>query len=207
MSLRSAALITLAGSLAALAGCDKLGLSGPTATASHARPSAQQLQSIAYLPQAPAPGTTQHVFEHVDRARTCGDLELAMRWNRPPDIPTGPFHKKLVYVSDGVPEGLPKDSEVFFAGRIEKGESLPSGDSGWIVRLADGSALQAVEAAETWQRQEQEEDSHTSAALVKPYIAGRKLCGHGVYQRLIQVPGQARPMPLVSMLFVMDRSR
>lgn len=203
MSLRCAACIAFV----ALAGCDKLGWSGSAPPESHERPGSEELKSIAYLPQKPAPGTAQYLYDHLDRARSCRDLELATRWNRPPDIPSGPFHKKLLYVSGGVPGAIPKDTEVFFAGRIEKGESLPSGDAGWIVRLRDGTALQAVEAAETWQRQEQDEESHTSAALVKPYIAGRALCGHGVYQRQITLPGRAESMPLISMLFVMDRSR
>ncbi|HVS76277.1 MAG TPA: hypothetical protein VHE11_05035, partial [Steroidobacteraceae bacterium] len=138
---RSAATALL---LAALpAGCAKLGLGGGQSHSAEL-PTARQLKLIHYMSQAPGPNG-RRVFDHLEQARSCRDFEIAMRWDRPPDVKGGPFDDKMVYISSRVPADLPKNSEVFISGRIEQGQSLPSGGSVWSVRLKDGGEVQAVE--------------------------------------------------------------
>jgi hypothetical protein len=148
------------------------------------------------------------IFDKLSQARSCRDLELAMRWNRPPDIAGGPFEEKMIYVTSDLPANLPKQSEVFILGAIEHGQLLPSGAWGWSLKMADGSEVQAIEAAEYWQKQEQERQEGGSAADSKPYARGRKLCAHGIYQgpagRALNGTGA---VPLVAVLFSLDRAR
>ena len=131
-----------------------------------------------------------------------------MRWNRPPDVQGGPFNQRMVYLTAGVPPTLAKQAEVFISGRIKRGESLASGSSGWSLRLADGSEVQAIEPAEYWQKQEQDQQEGRGAAILKPYLSGRMLCGRGIYQGAIgkSLDGGG-PVPLVEMLFAIDRAR
>jgi hypothetical protein len=189
-----------------LSGCDRLGLrSGPQVSAQ--RPSPQELQGIQYMSQAAGPDGGK-VFDHLDQARSCRDLELAMRWNRPPDIEGGPFDQKLIYLSTQVPADLPKHSEVFVAGTIERGESLPSGAWGWSLEMRDGSEVQAIEPAEYWQKQEQAQQDGSAVAIEKPNAPGRKLCAHGIYQGLIgKSPQRDGNVPLVTVLFALDRRK
>ena len=131
-----------------------------------------------------------------------------MRWNRPPDVKGGPFNEKMIYLASGIPAELPKQSEVFFLGTIERGQSLPSTGWGWSLKMADGSELQAIEAAEYWQKQEQSQQEGGAPAIVKPYARGRKLCGYGVYQGAIgRALNGGGNVPLVSVLFAIDRAR
>ena len=186
----------------ALSGCDKLGLSNAP-HGSGERPSPTELARIQYMSQAAQPDGHK-IFDHLEQARTCRDLELAMKWNRPPDIEGGPFNQKLIYLSRGMPADLPKQSEVFVSGTIERGESLPSGAWGWSLRMTDGSEVQAIESAEYWQKQQ----ASSAAAIVKPNAPGRKLCAHGIYQGPIgKSPKQDANVPLISVLFALDRRK
>jgi len=190
---------------AGLAGCSKLHL-GHQAPASTQLPSDRELERIAYMSKSPGPDG-RPMFDQLGKARSCRDLEIAMRWNRPPDVNGGAFNEKMIYLTSGIPESLPKQSEVFILGEIEHGQSLPSGAWGWSLKMPDGSEVQAIEAAEYWQKQEQAQQEGGPAAVVKPYARGRKLCGHGIYQgvtgRSFNGTGQ---VPLVSVLFSIDRS-
>jgi hypothetical protein len=189
-----------------LAGCGKLGLGGQP-THSHELPSPQQLKSIRYMSQAPGPDGRK-IFNHLEQAKSCRDLEVAMRWDRPPDVRGGPFNKKMVYVTSRVPANLPKDSEVFVYGVIRQGQPLASGGSVWSLKLKDGSELQAVETAQYSDKQEEAQQAGGKATMVHPYTPKRILCAYGVYQGDIGVAlgGHGR-VPLVSVLFAMDRIR
>ncbi len=185
-------------------GCDRLGL-GEQAVTDDGAPDEQQLRKISYMAVANSGPNGRKIYDHLEQARSCDDLELAMRWNRPPNVESGPFHKKLVYVSQQLPPDLPKNSEVFITARIERGGMLPAGGAGWLLRLPGGPAIQAVESANFWEKQEQD-SQQTPAAIVKPTQPGRSFCGHGVYQgRIGKDPEQSENLPLVSMLFSMDR--
>jgi hypothetical protein len=190
----------------ALSGCDKLGLSSKPHVSTQ-RPSAAELERIQYMSQVDTPDG-QKVFDRLERAKSCRDLELAMRWNRPPDVEGGPFTKKLIYLSERIPTDLPKQAEVFISGTIERGESLPSGAWGWTLEMKDGSEVQAIETAEYWEKQQQAQQDGSAVAIVKPSAPGRKLCIHGVYQGLIgKSPKQIGNIPLVSVLFALDRGK
>lgn len=198
---------TLLATAMVLSGCDKLKLGGEPHVSTQ-RPSPEELQRIQYMSQATDPGGGK-VFDHLEQAKSCHDLELAMRWNRPPDIAGGPFNQKLRYLSTQIPTDLPKQAEVFFSGTIERGESLPSGAWGWSLKMPDGSQVQAIEPAEYWQKQEQvQQDPGSAAAIVKPNTPGRKLCARGIYQGLIgKSPTGDGNVPLVSVLFSLDRRK
>jgi hypothetical protein len=192
---------------AMLVGCDRLRFNEEPPESTQ-RPTAPQLKLIAYMSQAKAGPDGRNIFDHLEQAKSCRDFELAMRWNRPPDVQGGPFDKKMVYLSSGIPGDLPKEAEVVIAGRIERGELLSSGSSGWSLRMKDGSEIQAIEPAEYWQKQQQTQAEGGAAAVVKPYTPGRALCGTGIYQGLIgRAPGRPENVPLFSVLFVMDRRR
>jgi len=135
-----------------------------------------------------------------------------MRWNRPPDLRSGPFNEKMIYLSTGIPANLPKQSEVFITGTIERGEALPSGAWGWSLKMSDGTEVQAIEPAEYWQKQEQQQDPQQqkegAAAIVKPSQPGRKVCANGIYQGMTgrSLKGD-QSAPLVEVLFAIDRRR
>jgi hypothetical protein len=195
---------------AVLCGCDKLGLDNKRRVSTQV-PSPQELQVVRYMSQSAGPDG-RAVFDHLEQAKSCHDFEVAMRWNRPPDIEGGAFNQKLIYLSTQVPEDLPKQAEVWLTGSIERGESLPSGAWGWSVRMKDGSEVQAIENAEYWQKQEasqQDLPPHSEAgAIVKPGVPGRVLCAHGIYQgRIGKSPQQQGNVPLISVLFSLDRRK
>lgn len=204
-TLRSLATLLVTGLL--LGGCDKLRLGSEQQQPSLQRPSPEELQRIQYMSQAVGPDGRKF-FDHLEQARSCRDLELAMRWNFPPDVQGGPFNKKMIYLAAQFPADLPKQSEVFLSGRIERGQSLPSGAWGWTIEMSDGSEVQAIEPAEYWEKQEQEQQNGGSAAIVKPNAPRRKLCGYGIYQGPIgkSLKGD-RNVPLISVLFAIDRRR
>lgn len=191
---------------ALLSGCNKLGLSGQPPQ-SKQLPTARELKKIRYMSQAKGQDG-RPVYDHLDQARSCHDLEIAMRWNRPPDIKNGPFNQKMFYVSSGVPGGLPKNAEVFITGVIKAGRSLSAGGSVWSLKLKDGSEVQAVETAEYAEKQDEVQQAGGHATMLHPYTPGRLLCAYGVYQGDIGMPlSQKGHVPLVSVLFAMDRWR
>lgn len=194
---------------ALLTGCDKLdklGL-GSGQQQSKELPTARQLRTIGYMSQSKG-ADGRPVYDHLEQAKSCQDLEIAMRWNRPPDIKAGPFNEKMTYVSAGVPPGLPKTSEVFVTGVIKAGQSMPSGGSVWSLKLKDGSEIQAIETPEYMEKQDEAQQSGGHATMSHPYTPGRLLCAYGVYQgnigMALQQPGR---VPLISILFAMDRVR
>lgn len=190
-----------------LTGCSKLGL-GHEKTQSTELPTAKQLKSIAYMSQAPGPDG-RRAYDHLEQAKSCHDLEIAMRWNRPPDIKAGPFDEKMTYVAAGIPAGLSKNAEVFLTGVIKAGQTMASGGSVWSLKLKDGSEVQAVEAPEYTEKQEEEQQSGGHATMLHPYTPGRLLCAYGVYQGKIGMPLNPKDghVPLISILFAMDRVR
>jgi hypothetical protein len=189
-----------------LAGCGKLGLGGKPPHSTEL-PTPQQLKAIHYMSQAPGPDG-RRVFDHLEQAKSCHDLEIAMRWNRPPDIKAGPFNEKMTYVTSSVPTSLPKNSEVFISGVIKAGRLLPDGGSVWSLKLQDGSEVQAVETVEYAQKQEEAQQEGGHATFIEPYRPGRRLCAYGIYQGNIGMAmDQHGHVPLVSILFAMDRRR
>jgi hypothetical protein len=196
-----------------LAGCnkvglwlDKLGLSNEPQH-SAALPSSKELKRIHYMSQSAGPGGRQ-LFDHLEQARSCHDLEIAMRWNRPSDVKSGPFNDKMVYLSAQTLTNLPKNSEVFLTGVIKAGRALPSGGSIWSLKLKDDSEIQAIETPEYAEKQAVAQQAGGPATIVHPYTPGRTICGNGVYQGNIGIgldPHQH--VPLVSILFTMDRRR
>ncbi len=185
--------------------CGKLGL-GSHST-SKELPSQRELKSIRYMSQAPGPDGRK-VFNHLEQAKSCRDLAVAMRWDRPPDVRAGPFDQKMVYISSQTPTSLPKDSEVFVTGVIRRGQPLAAGGSVWSLRLKDGSELQAVESAQYTEKQEEAQQGGGKATMIHPFTPGRMLCAYGVYQGDIglALSGHGH-VPLVSVLFAMDRVR
>jgi hypothetical protein len=197
-----------------LAGCNKLSLDklglGSEPAQSKELPTPRQLKTIAYMSQAKEGGPDGRlIYDHLEQAKSCHDLEIAMRWNRPPDIKAGPFSEKMTYVSAGVPADQSKTSEVFLTGKIKAGQSMPSGGSVWALTLADGSELQAVESPEYSEKQEEaQQQAGAPQTMSHPYTPGRLLCVYGVYQGDIGTAlGKPQHVPLVSVLFAMDRTR
>jgi hypothetical protein len=204
LTVRSAVTLLLLAAL--LAGCDKLGLSGKPQR-SKALPTAQQLREIRYMSQAPGPDG-RRIFNHLEQAKSCHDLEIATRWNRPPDVTGGPFDQKMVYLTTRMPADLSKDSEVFVSGVIERGQPLPSGGSVWWLKLTDASEVEAVETAGYEEKQEEAQQNGGIATIMHPYTPGRLLCAHGVYQGMTGTPvNPQQHLPLISVLFAMDRRR
>ncbi|HET9390945.1 MAG TPA: hypothetical protein VFO44_14950 [Steroidobacteraceae bacterium] len=190
-------------------GCDRLGLGGQSGPVADGAPSEQELQKISYMASADSGPNGRKLYTHFEQAKTCGDFELAMRWNRPPNIESGPFHKKMIYLTASVPADLPRDSEVFITGTIEQGETLPSGAARWYVKMRDGARIQAIETADYYEKQEQaSQEDGKATALVEPNRPRRIFCGNGVYEGLRgkDLEGDKK-LPLVSMLFTMDRKK
>ncbi|HEV7443556.1 MAG TPA: hypothetical protein VGO18_13260 [Steroidobacteraceae bacterium] len=187
-------------------GCDQLGL-GNKAPASDGAPPVQELQKISYMSSSDSPAKSRKLYSHYEEARTCGDFELALRWNRPPNVAGGVFNKKIVYLTSGVPNELAKDSEVFIIGTIEQGKSLGSGTQGWLLRMRDGTVVQAIEMQNFLEKEEQAAQDGKRVALEKPNKPGRAFCGQGVYQGVAgkDPDHPEKPIPLVSILFAMDR--
>ncbi len=188
-------------------GCDKLGL-GKQAPVADEAPTSQQLQKIAYMSSSDSGPNGRKVYTRFEQAKTCGDFELAMRWNRPPGVEGGPFHQKMVYLQSTVPADLSKDTEVFIHATIEEGETLPSGSARWFLRMQDGSLVEAVEDAGFAEKQAQASQESKQAALVEPERPHRAFCAHGIYQGIAgKDPAKDSKIPLVSVLFAMDRKK
>jgi hypothetical protein len=187
-------------------GCDQLGL-GNKAPEPDGAPAEQELQKISYMSSSGPEAKGRKLYSHYEEARTCGDFELALRWNRPPNVAGGVFNKKIVYLTSGVPDDLPKDSEVFITGTIEQGKSLGSGTLGWRLRMRDGTVVQAIEMQDFLEKQEQAAQDGKWVALERPNKPGRAFCGQGVYQGVMgkDPDHPEKPIPLVSILFAMDR--
>ncbi len=191
--------------LAALSGCDKFH-SGNADSGPDGAPTDQELQKIGYMSSTDTGPNGRKLYNRFEEARTCADFELAMRWNRPPNVAGGPFHQKVAYLTATVPADLPKGAEVFITGTIEKWETLPSGASGWYLRMADGTVVQAIESAGFWEKQEQASQDGKVVALVSPNVPGRKFCGQGAYQGLGgKHPELQQKLPLVAVFYAMDR--
>ncbi len=186
-----------------LGGCDRLGF-GHKGPVDDGAPSEQQLQQISYMSTRPGPNGRK-LYDHYEQAHSCADYELAMRWDRPPNIAGGAFQKKLRYLTHDWPADVAKDTEVFLTGKIEKGQTQPSGAAGWYVRMADGTLLQLVEMANFLQKEDQDTEPGKPKALEKPNLPGRMLCGQGVVQGTTGKDPDGKPTPLVSMLYAMDR--
>jgi hypothetical protein len=189
-----------------ICGCDQLGL-GNKAPEPDGAPAEQELRKISYMSSSETTPKSRKLFSHYEEARSCGDLELAMRWNRPPNVAGGVFNKKVVYLTSGFPGDLPKDSEVFITGTIEQGKSLGSGAQGWQVRMRDGTMVQAIEMQNFLEKEEEAAQDRKTVALEKPNKPGRVFCGQGVYQGVngTDPDHPEKPIPLVSILFAMDR--
>jgi len=190
---------------ALLTGCDKLGLGRQQQSTE--LPTRHELESIHYMSQSPGQGG-RSVYDHLEQARSCHDLEIAMRWNRPPDVKSGPFNEKMVYITSSVPKGLQKNSEVFISGEIERGEAQPSGSSVWALKLKDGSEVQAIESTEYAQKQAEAQQEGGHATIVRPFTHGRAFCAYGIYQGENGMSlDQKQHVPLINVLFAMDRRR
>jgi hypothetical protein len=193
---------------ASLTGCGKLGLGGKPQHSTEL-PTARELKKIDYMSMSQAAGPDgRRTYDSLDQAKSCHDLEIAMRWNRPPDIKAGPFDQKMIYVSSAMPTGLPKRAEVFITGVIKAGQTMPSGGSVWSLKLKDGSEVQAVESVGYSEKQEEAQQGGGNPTMVHPYTPGRLLCAYGVYQGNIgSALSQHGHVPLISVLFAMDRGR
>ncbi len=198
----SAVLVLIAG------GCDKLGI-GQHEQGPDEAPTAQQLQKIAYMPSDSSGPGGRKMYTHFEVARTCSDFELAMRWNRPPGVEGGSFHQKMVYLEATVPADLPKNTEVFIHGTIDEGEILPSGSARWYVRMKDGTLVEAIEGSGYMEKQAQAAQENTKqTALVSPEKPHRAICAHGIYEGVTgKAPAKDDKIPLVSVLFAMDRKK
>lgn len=194
---------------ASLAGCNKLGLGGLDLAghqASKRLPTPRQLKAIAYMSQKAAPDGRK-IYDHLEQAKSCHDLEIAMRWNRPPDVKSGPFNQKMTYVSASLPADLAKNSEMFVTGVIKAGQSLSTGGAVWALKLKDGTQIQAVESQQYTDQQSEAQQAGGHATMVHPYTPGRLLCAYGVYQGNIGTVDQQQHVPMVSILFAMDRAK
>ena len=193
-----------------LTGCDKINLDKlglGHKQQSTQLPSDRELKTIHYMSQSAGPDGRQ-VFDHLEQAKSCHDLEIAMRWNRPADVKSGPFNEKMVYLSSAVPASLPKNSEVFISGEIEQGQAQPAGSSVWALKLKDGSEVQAIESTQYAQKQAEAQQEGGRATMVRPYTHGRTLCAYGVYQGTSGLSlDQKQHVPLISVLFAMDRRK
>jgi hypothetical protein len=204
--LRAATVVLVTG---AAGSCDQLGMGKKVAEPPQV-PSQQQLDKISYLPAETTGPNGRKVYGPFSKAKTCGDYEVAMRWNRPPNIAGGPFGKQMVYLIDSVPADLPKDAEVFLTGTIVKGHPIVAGGQAWYVRMKDGTLVQSAEMANYIEKQEQESQGDKLAALNQPNKPGRIFCGHGIYQGVLGKDpdnGEDKKVPLFSMLYAMDRDK
>jgi hypothetical protein len=194
---------------AALAGCDQFG-GAKKALGPPEVPSDAQLKKIAYMTAENSGPQGRKSYTHLWQARTCADLETAMRWNRPPNVSGGSFGKQMVYLVDSVPADLPINSEVFIRGTIEKGDQLVAGGWAWIVKMNDGSLLQAAEMQDFITKQDQETVGNSKAmTLDRPGKPGRAFCGQAVFQGVKgKAPNQeGQKIPLFSMLYAIDRDK
>jgi hypothetical protein len=194
---------------AVLAGCDQLGgarkAMGPPEV-----PSDEQLKKISYMTAESSGPQGRKSYNHFWEAKTCADFETAMRWNRPPNVAGGSFSKQMVYLTDTVPADLPENSEVFIRGTIEKGDQLVAGGWAWILKMKDGSLVQAAEMQDFITKQDQETVGNSKAmTLDKPSRSGRIVCGQAVFQGMKgKDPNQEdKKIPLFSMLYAIDREK
>ena len=194
---------------AALAGCDQFGgarkAMGPPEV-----PSDAQLKKISYMTAENSGPQGRKSYTHFWEAKSCADFETAMRWNRPPNVAGGSFGKQMVYLTDTVPADLPENSEVFIRGTIEKGDQLVAGGWAWILKMKDGSRVQAAEMQDFITKQDQETVGNSKAmTLDKPSKAGRVVCGQAVFQGMKgKDPNQEdKKIPLLSMLYAIDREK
>ena len=194
---------------AGLAGCDQLG-GAKKAMGPPEVPSDAQLKKISYMTAENSGPQGRKSYTHFWEAKSCADFETAMRWNRPPNVAGGSFGKQMVYLTDTVPADLPENSEVFIRGTIEKGDQLVAGGWAWILKMTDGSRVQAAEMQDFITKQDQETVGNSKAmTLDKPSKAGRVVCGQAVFQGMKgKDPNQEdKKIPLFSMLYAIDREK
>jgi len=191
--------------LAGLAGCDQASkVTGPPEV-----PSDADLKKISYMTTADS-AQGRKTYTQLWEAKTCADLETAMRWNRPPNVVGGSFGKRMVYVTNTVPADLKDESEVFLSASIEKGDPLVAGGEVWLLKMQDGSLVQAAETADFIAKQEaQTAGNSNQSSLTKPNRPGRAFCGHAVFQgvRGKDPMQEEKKIPLFSMLYAMDREK
>lgn len=194
---------------AGLAGCDQFGAAkralGPPEV-----PSEAQLKTISYMTAENSGPQARKSYTHLWEAKTCADFETAMRWNRPPNVPGGSFSKQMVYLTETVPADLPAESEVFLSATIEKGDPLVAGGEAWILKMKDGTVVQAAEMQDFITKQDQQTAGNSKAlTLDKPNKPGRAFCGQAVFQGVKgKDPNQeGRKIPLFSMLYAIDREK
>ena len=189
-------------------GCDKFGTSQQTPEPAET-PSDTALKKISYMTSDNTGPHGRKLYSHLEEAKTCGDLELAMRWNRPPNVAGGQFGMKMVYLTGSVSADLPNDTEVFISASIEKGDPLVAGGEAWLLKMKDGSLAQAAEMANLLEKQDQDTQVGKLGALEKPNKPGRAFCGQAVFQGLRgKDPAQdEKKIPLFSMLYAMDRAK
>jgi len=195
--------------LAALAGgCDQFGM-GRKAAGPAEVPSDSDLNRIGYMTSVNTGPQGRKVYNRLEEAKSCRHLETAMRWNRPPNVAGGPFSKQMVYLTTTIPADLPENSEVFIVATIEKGDPLVAGGEAWLLKMKDGSLVQAAEMANFLEKQEQDTQGGKLLALDKPNKPGRAFCGQAVYQgRNGKDPMQdQKKIPLFSMLYAVDRDK
>jgi hypothetical protein len=195
--------------LASLGGCDQFGMGKKVAAGPAEVPSDSLLQKIGYMTSANSGPQGRKVYDHLEQARSCAHLETAMRWNRPPNVAGGLFNKQMVYLTNTVPADLPKESEVFIVATIEKGDPLVAGGEVWLLKMKDGSLVQAAEMADHLEKQEQDTQGAKLPALDKPNKPGRAFCGQAVYQGLNgKDPMQDdKKIPLFAVLYAVDRDK
>jgi len=194
---------------AGLTGCDQFG-GAKKALGPPEVPSDAAMKKIGYMTAENTGPQGRKSYNPLWEAKTCGDFETAMRWNRPPNVAGGSFGKQMVYLTDTVPADLPENSEVVIRGTIEKGDQLVAGGWAWIVKMKDGSLLQAAEMQDFITKQDQETVGNSKAmTLDKPSKPGRAFCGQAVYQGLKgKDPNQEdKKLPLFSMLYAIDREK
>lgn len=190
--------------LAGLAGCNQAKDAGPPEV-----PADAQMKKISYMTSADGP-QGRRSYTQLWEAKTCGDLETAMRWNRPPNVAGGSFGQRMTYLTNSVPTDLADNSEVFLRGSIEKGDPLVAGGEVWLLKMKDGSLVQAAETADFLTKQEaQTAGVPNQAALSKPNKPGRAFCAHAVYQGLRgkDPMQQEKKIPLFSVMYAIDRDK
>jgi hypothetical protein len=164
-------------------------------------PNQKGLERIAYMSRDTAP---PNQFSRLDDAKGCNDLELAIRWNRPPTAAAG---QQLTYVTSKVPKNLAKGANVFVSGRIIKsGSDRQSGVALWALRLRDGSSAEVIMLPQFWKSLAQESHDAGRKWFIAPETANRMFCGAGSFQGPGEtIPGSDTPVPVFGLLVAMDR--
>jgi hypothetical protein len=164
-------------------------------------PNQKGLERIAYMSRDAGP---PNQFSRLDDAKGCNDLELAMRWNRPPTAASG---QQLTYITSKVPKDLAKGANVFVSGRIIKSGSDPrSGVAVWVLRLRDGSSADIIMLPQFWRSLAQQSRDAGRKWFIAPETADRMFCGSGSFQGPGEtISGSDTPVPVFGLVLAMDR--